>query len=248
VARGDVLAFTDDDVNVAEQWLDSIRAAMRDPAVALVGGPVVPRWERPQPQWLRFPSGGFGRLGSPLALLDYGRARAPLGQRTVLGANMAVRRSVIDRVGGFPKSLGKLRGTLLSGEDHDLCRRVSAAGFGTLYCPEAVVSHWVPAARVRVGYFLSWFYWSGITHAVLDESDKGRVRTVCGVPLYLLKHSVAATCTAVASLATAQPSAALEAAVDVAFAAGYVAKRWGLTRAGSPARRRPSGVVGAPAV
>ena len=39
VATGDVLAFTDDDVDVADDWLDAIRRAMSDPTVALVGGP-----------------------------------------------------------------------------------------------------------------------------------------------------------------------------------------------------------------
>src|SRR5438105_4921276 len=46
VAQGDVLAFTDDDVNVEPSWLDAIRTAMADPTVALIGGPVAPRWER----------------------------------------------------------------------------------------------------------------------------------------------------------------------------------------------------------
>jgi glycosyltransferase involved in cell wall biosynthesis len=43
VATGDILAFTDDDVNVEEDWLEAVRDAMADPVVALVGGPVRPR-------------------------------------------------------------------------------------------------------------------------------------------------------------------------------------------------------------
>jgi len=53
VATGDVLAFTDDDVNVDAGWLAAIRTAMRDTDVALVGGPVAPRWAAPPPRWLR---------------------------------------------------------------------------------------------------------------------------------------------------------------------------------------------------
>src|SRR4051812_25564297 len=49
VATGDVLAFTDDDVLVDPDWLDAIRAVMADPATALAGGPVAPRWERQAP-------------------------------------------------------------------------------------------------------------------------------------------------------------------------------------------------------
>src|SRR5438445_582224 len=87
----------------------------------------------------------YGPLASPLALLDYGSSTVDLGARTVIGANMAVRRSVFVQVGGFAPHLGKLRGTLLSGEDRELCRRVQAAGFRAVYCPAAGVRHWVPA-------------------------------------------------------------------------------------------------------
>src|SRR4051812_432432 len=79
VATGDLLAFTDDDVNVAADWVHAIRTAMADPTVALIGGAVAPRWERAAPRWLRLGSNGYGRLAAPLALLDYGPEVVPLG-------------------------------------------------------------------------------------------------------------------------------------------------------------------------
>ena len=108
VATGDVLAFTDDDVNVEPGWLPAIRRAMSDPDVALIGGPVVARWEHRPPRWLRGAAEGFGRLSAPIALLNYGNAVSVLNKRTVLGANMAVRRDVFMRLGGFATHLGKL--------------------------------------------------------------------------------------------------------------------------------------------
>src|SRR5712691_5720662 len=110
VAQGDVLAFTDDDVNVEPSWLGAIRAAMTDPAIALIGGPVAPRWERRAPAWLRTAADNYGRLTAPLALLNYGADAIALGPRTVLGANLAVRHAVVARVGGFASYLGKLQG------------------------------------------------------------------------------------------------------------------------------------------
>jgi len=194
VASGEVLAFTDDDVDVDGEWLAAIRSAMADPSLALAGGPVEPRWERPAPRWLRLAGdgGGYGPLAAPLALLDYGRGPSPLGPRTVLGANLAVRRDVIARVGGFAAHLGKLRGTLLSGEDHELCRRVDAAGFRTGYVPSARVRHWVPASRMTLAYFLEWFYWSGITNAALDEEEPAPRRSLFGLPAYLVRRLLTA--------------------------------------------------------
>ena len=232
VATGDVLAFTDDDVNVGDGWLDAIRAAMADPAQALIGGPVAPRWQRGAPRWLRLGDRGYGPLAAPLALLDYGDRAVPLGSRTALGANLAVRRDVIRRVGGFALHLGKLRGTLLSGEDHELCRRVQALGLRATYWPAARVTHWVPVDRMRIRYFLAWFFWSGITHAALEEG-RARDRSLLGVPLYLIRRFVGGTLAALGAAATGNLSRAVERGIEAAFAAGYAAGRWRLAGAGS---------------
>lgn len=229
-AKGDVLAFLDDDVNVETDWLDVVRDTMRDPQIALMGGRVVPRWEPTVPEWMRTASAQPSRLWAPLGLLEYPQDVVQLGPRTVLGANMAVRREVFEAVGGFATHVGKLRGTLLSGEDHELCLRVQRAGFKAVYVPKAVVHHWVPAERTRVGYFVNWFYWSGITNAILDE-DAGapaRGRALRGLPLYLARRAATATLASAREILRGRPDAALHHATDVAYAAGYAAKRWGL--------------------
>jgi GT2 family glycosyltransferase len=225
MASGDVLAFTDDDVDVGDAWLRAIRRAMSDPSVALMGGPVVARWERQPPVWLRAAADGSGRLAAPIALLNYGQTVSELGERTVLGANMAVRRSAFTRVGGFATHLGKLRGTLLSGEDHDLCQRIQAAGLRAIYDPEGLVHHWVPASRMRISYYLSWFYWSGITHATLD-GDATPARNPSRVPLYLIRRAAEASVRAAASAATGDVTNAVDRLTDIAFAAGYAKRRW----------------------
>jgi GT2 family glycosyltransferase len=233
VATGDILAFTDDDVNVGEGWLDAVRDAMNDPAVALAGGPVKPRWQSTVPEWIRRGRDQHPRLGAPIALLDYGEKSIDLGPRTLLGANLAVRKDVFVKAGGFPVALGKLRGTLLSGEDHELCRRVQDAGFVARYVPNATVEHWVPADRARVSYFLRWFYWSGITHAIMDgPGPKSPSRTLAGLPLYLIVR---------AALATGNRASALNAAVDVAFTFGYAVERWGFTAHAPQAPARVAG-------
>jgi GT2 family glycosyltransferase len=242
VATGDILAFTDDDVNVGEDWLDAVRSAMADRDVALAGGPVRPRWQSTVPQWIRHARDRHARLGAPIALLDYGDRPVELGPRTVLGANLAVRREVFTSVGGFPVSLGKLRGTLLSGEDHELCRRVQDAGFRAMYIPSAAVYHWVPAERARVSYFLRWFYWSGVTHAIMDGEESPQAgRTSRGVPLYLVARAATASARLAGALVTFDGTAALNHAVDIAFAIGYAADRWGLT---PRIEQAPSSVAG----
>jgi len=227
VAAGDVLAFTDDDVMVDAAWLATIRRIMRESSAALVGGPVIPRWETPPPPWLRFDPLEYGRLAAPLGLLNYGSASLELGPRTVLGANMAVRRTSINKVGGFARNLGKLRGTLLSGEDHELCQRVQAAGFTAIYHPDLRVSHWVPAERMRASYSLSWFFWSGITHATLD-ADAPRAVPVLRVPRHFFKRALTSGIRGIGAAVLGRHAHVMDSATDVAFVAGYAARRWNL--------------------
>ncbi len=235
VATGDIVALTDDDVQVADDWLAQLKSALADSRIGLVGGPVEPRWQHPAPRWLQL--AGHGRLGAPLGLLDYGNAATPLGPRTLLGANMAVRRSVLRALGGYATHLGKLRGTLLSGEDHELCERVQAAGHEARYVPGARVRHLVPAERMRVRYFLHWFYWSGVTNAAMDTPQRQR-RTRRTVPAYLLRQFARGLTGAATAALRGRTPAAVDRALDSAFALGYAACRFGLVR--TPAASAPT--------
>jgi glycosyltransferase involved in cell wall biosynthesis len=236
----DVLAFTDDDVLVAPDWVARIRDVMSTTAAALVGGKVLPLLQARVPDWLDLGSGrGFGPMGAPLALTDYGPSREVLGPRTAMAGNMAIRRAVFDAVGGFSGSLGKLRGTLLSGEDHHLSEQVQAAGHLALYEPAMVIRHLVPADRLRVGYFLRWFFWSGVTHARLDATRALRPAMLLGVPRYLFRQLIGSAAMATGAALRAGWSQAMFHATRAAFALGYLWSAWS-----SPAPRPARPVTG----
>jgi glycosyltransferase involved in cell wall biosynthesis len=225
-ARGAILALTDDDVLVANDWIATIRRLFQDPSLALIGGRVDPRWERPAPRWLRVEEDGrYGRMTSPVALFHYGEAQ-PLGTRTAPGGNMAVRRDVLDAVGGFDGRLGRRRGTLLCGEDHDFSQRVRAAGFRSEYRPELRVQHWIPAERTRVSYYVRWFFWSGILNALLDAERRTGPRPPDRTHIgYFCRRLIEASAAAAASLVAGRRPEAAEHAMDAAFAAGYLTQR-----------------------
>jgi glycosyltransferase involved in cell wall biosynthesis len=225
VASGDVLALTDDDVLVADDWVEAIRTSFADSSVDLIGGRVDPRWERPAPRWLRVDQGTqYGEMASPLALLHYGHAQE-LGGRTAVGANMIVRRSVYDSLGGFDPQLGRGAGNLLCGEDHDLCQRAVASGFRCEYRPEVRVQHWVPASRTRIRYYLRWFFYSGATNAMIE----GRVKTAAGelprTPRYFWRQLLTSPVTALAYAITGRSTRAVSALAEGAFALGYIVQR-----------------------
>ena len=57
-ARGDVVAFLDDDAVAEQDWLKFLVHSYEDPAVVGVGGLTLPLWEEPRPAW--FPRNSTG--------------------------------------------------------------------------------------------------------------------------------------------------------------------------------------------
>lgn len=194
----DVIAFTDDDVRVCPRWL----AAGCEPLVAerqyaYTGGPVFPIWESPCPSWL---DTGRADLWGTLAILDYGsegfcfedRKRIPVG------ANMAVRRQLIDRIGGFEPELDRKGHSLLGQGQAEFFCRSRAAGARGLYVPDMVIEHHVPSPRVTLEYFRRWWFWKGISRFRLEQMhpitelgvDMTKVTKLLGVPRYMYRAAL----------------------------------------------------------
>jgi glucosyl-dolichyl phosphate glucuronosyltransferase len=198
----DVIAFTDDDVQIPPDWLTRTRAAFEAGDGDYVGGRVYPWWEAEPPRWL--PKAN-GRLWAAIALLDYGPEPFRFGRRIPLGVNMAVKRSAIERVGGFNPRMGRTAGTLLGQEQREWFLRAHAMGIVGYYAPDIVVRHWVPRDRLTKSYFRRWFYWRGIGRAMLyaqtgkdmespeqSQLDFTRVKHVLGIPRYLFRNALVA--------------------------------------------------------
>jgi cellulose synthase/poly-beta-1,6-N-acetylglucosamine synthase-like glycosyltransferase len=154
LARGEILACTDDDVRVAPDWLLQFRRSFAaHPAVDYIGGRVLPHWLAPPPVWLTTAH------WSPLALQDYGGTLQVVGaERAVclVGANIAYRRGVFARVGEFTPSLGRTGDGIGSTEDHDLQLRMWRAGIRGLYDPAIVVHADVTPDRLTREYHRRW--------------------------------------------------------------------------------------------
>jgi glycosyltransferase involved in cell wall biosynthesis len=242
-ARGDILAFTDDDVRVAERWLASAVAPLRDPALSLAytGGPVRPIWEAPPPAWLDLTRGD---LWGTLALQDHGNApmNYERARRVPLGANMAVRREVFERVGLFRPDLGRSAGRIVLGQEvPEWLLRVRRAGLTGLYVPNMEVHHHVPAARLSKRYFRRWWFGKGVSREALERVrpvtelglDLRQTPHVLGVPRFMYGSLVRDLLGLLRERIRRQPAAAFRHEMMVVFFAGYFAARVGWLHAGA---------------
>lgn len=133
VATGEIIVLTDDDCTVTANWVDRIVDtfdAHQD--VDVIFGAVVAAPHDAHHQFVPV----FMPAGQRLL-----RGRFRRAHRCGMGANMAIRRRVLDEVGGFDEAMGP-GGPLRSGDDWELAYRVLRAGKTILQDPGIAVAHW----------------------------------------------------------------------------------------------------------
>ena len=101
-AKGEVLAFMDDDVTVEPTWLQRLTTPVLEGKGTGCGGRILPEWSCTPPQWL--PDSGRHPL-APLAVFDLGLEAGRLTEAP-FGTNMAFHKSVFVKYGGFRTDLG----------------------------------------------------------------------------------------------------------------------------------------------
>lgn len=185
-ARGEVLAFMDDDVTVDSVWLDALTAPLRGASEwSGSGGPVILHWSGPPPSWLdiRRPYS----MG-PLAGFDLGQQTTELDEPP-FGTNMAFRKSMFEKYGLFRTDLGPSPRTDIPrpNEDTEFGRRLFAGGERLRYVSAAVVHHGVPEERLRKEYFLNWWYDKGRAEIREMGNPPGDI-SLRGVPLNLYRR------------------------------------------------------------
>jgi glucosyl-dolichyl phosphate glucuronosyltransferase len=152
-ARGSIIAFTDDDVLPAPDWIAQLVVAIDRWKAHGVGGRILPQWETAPPAWLT----DNQYLCNRLAIMDFDSSRLlalPVeAQPQVWGANMAFRRELLERVGGFDPQLGGLGKKLFRGEETDLIKRALGLGLRIAYDAGPTVFHRIGSDRMRKTYF-----------------------------------------------------------------------------------------------
>ncbi len=140
IARGTLALFTDDDIDLGPDWIEShFRASEKFADDAIFGGPVVPRFESEPPDWMR------RHWFAGVAFADFrpDQGEGPLhGKRLPCGGNLAIRRDLL-RKHPYREDIGPGGTDFAMGSEQELLVRLTAAGHRAIYIPDAAVSHHV---------------------------------------------------------------------------------------------------------
>ncbi len=174
-AKGDFIAFLDDDAFPARGWLQAIIDALLIDGIQCAGGPIEPVFQGELPDWF------LGRFLPYLSVWDLGdSARRLHYDEYPRGANVAFRREVFDSVGGFCTDLGRKGNNLLSCEEIELCLRIERLGGEIAYVPEARVRHKVNIERLSPEWLKKRFEAQGRSEAVINWRHGGLIGLMKG--------------------------------------------------------------------
>ncbi|MGB8321797.1 MAG: glycosyltransferase family A protein, partial [Candidatus Acidiferrum sp.] len=177
-ARGEILAFLDDDVTVEPAWLQTLTAHLLSGEWIGSGGRIRATQNVELPPWLAL-EGPHGLGGVLCGLFDRGDVPKELDVAPH-GSNMAFHRSVFEKHGYFRTDMGPSPDgdTPRPNEDTEFGRRLMAAGEHLRYEPFAVIYHPVLPERLHKQYFLNW--WFDYGRAVILE--RGARPDFLGIP------------------------------------------------------------------
>jgi glucosyl-dolichyl phosphate glucuronosyltransferase len=167
IAKGDVVAFLDDDAVADPDWLKFLADSYADPAVIGVGGHILPRWQQTRPSW--FPAEFDWVVGCTYRGMPKSRGQV----RNLLGAGASFRQEAFSLAGRFRSGIGRGAGKLPLGcEETEFCIRLSQQSPGSVFLFEdrAVVWHLVPASRCGFSYFRTRCYAEGLSKALVTAS------------------------------------------------------------------------------
>lgn len=220
-AKGDILAFMDDDVTVEPTWLQNLTVPFGSNEWAGVGGRILPKWNCAPPRWLSVRNRS---VLSSLAVFDLGSQAAQLLEAPY-GTNMAFRKEMFERYGHFRTDLGPRPSGLIRGEDTEFGIRLLAGGERLRYEPSAVVHHPVQEERLRKKYFLAWWFDKGRSD-IRQYGIRERGWRVQGVPIISFRRVVAWT---LRWLSATKTSHRFECKLQVARFLGEIRECWRLS-------------------
>jgi glycosyltransferase involved in cell wall biosynthesis len=167
-AKGDFLAFIDDDEFPSRRWLLTLFTVLIDGDVDGVLGPVLRHFDETPPRWLEKSKLYVRRVNPTGMQVEWQEART---------GNVLIRRDVI---GEDP---APFRPEFRAGEDQDFFRRKIAEGRKFIWCAEAEAFEVVPPSRWSRSYLLRKALLRGAT-AGLHTDAKGVLRSIVAVCLY----------------------------------------------------------------
>ena len=183
-AKGDIIAFLDDDVIPKENYIENLFQAFNTNNLDYIGGGIELEYLTPKPDWLD------DRLAGILAYCNYGNNIVEFpcqGKKYPISANIAIKKEVFISVNGFVQNELNYKWSKPCNDDILFGMRVHKSGYKITYLPDITIKHLIPKERLTVDYFKSCFYFYGVADIVHQIIKKGLLSYLYIIPRSLIR-------------------------------------------------------------
>ncbi len=189
-ARGEIIAFVDDDVLMDKEWLTAVvKSVQKYQDYDGFGGRIISVWKTELPEWLAI-TGKYNSLRGTGYRRDDGcddKEYSETENQVPCGANMFFRRRAIEENGFFRLDLGPKGKNLGAAEDTEYCSRMLQSGKKFMYIADALIYHQVEPEKLTKDYLTRWRYYCARS-VVRCKGLPENTTYYFNVPRYLIKQ------------------------------------------------------------
>ncbi|MAG50584.1 hypothetical protein CL621_03005 [archaeon] len=166
LAKTELVLFIDCDAIPTQNWAFELAQAFEvNKKIAIAGGKSVAKW-LVKPKWYH----KSNILMDMYSTIDLGNGVKETEK--IVGVNFGLNKGLLKNGAFFDENLGRRPGSLMSGEESDLCSRSEKKGFLTFYTGRAIVKHQIQKDRMQFSWVLRRFYYAGCEKAILGGIPK----------------------------------------------------------------------------
>lgn len=165
-AKGQLLAYLDDDVELNPHWIETAinSFASDQEVIGFAGGPVIPTYEAPAPNWLKwtFQKVKGGETNYFLSLINLGPKRQICRPEYVIGCNMVLPKALYRKIGGSHPDLMPINNCFSRGDGETyMAHAIADLGYKAVYHPGLRAAHYVSGNRLQKNYMYTRAYYQG---------------------------------------------------------------------------------------
>ena len=166
LAKTDYVLFTDCDAIPDTNWAYELALPFTiSKKIAIIGGKSSPKWLSKQ-KWYHHSN----ILMDIYSLLDLGENIKEIDR--IVGVNFVLNKKLLGKDSFFNENLGRRPGSLLGGEESELCKRAIKKGFKIFYNGKARVQHQIQKDRMNLKWIIRRFYYGGYGKALIGGAPK----------------------------------------------------------------------------
>jgi GT2 family glycosyltransferase len=165
LAKTEIVLFLDSDAIPEKDWAIELIKGLNSPNTAIVGSKSSPLWKT-SPKW-------YNKTGPALEVYSiFNPSNNSKEVNRIVGVGFGINKKLLGTNSYFNENLGRRPGSLLGGEETELCNRAREKGLKIYYISSSKVKHQIQQDRMGFNWLMNRFFYGGIGKAYIKGTPE----------------------------------------------------------------------------